>query len=100
VCVVASEHLVNDVVGFRGRATDTGDDHSLERRSCYNAEVGRPSFERQQEGNREYKEDEATHRICKTICIFLLKLVKFIWAHRQPSGNQRDDNNRKLLSGW
>jgi hypothetical protein len=34
--------------------TDTGDDNSLERRLYYNAEVGRPSFERQKEANREY----------------------------------------------
>jgi hypothetical protein len=32
----------------------TGDDNSLERRLYYNADAGRPSFERQQEMNREY----------------------------------------------
>jgi hypothetical protein len=40
---------------------DTGDDHSLERRLCLNADVGRPSVDRQKEVNREYVL-VATHR--------------------------------------
>ena len=54
--------------------TDTGDDHSLEWRLCYNAEVGRPSFERQKEVNEEYAL-VATRRICKTIRTFLLNII-------------------------
>jgi hypothetical protein len=41
---------------------------------CYNAEVGRASFERQKEVNREYVL-VATHRMCKTSLIFFLNLI-------------------------
>jgi hypothetical protein len=44
-----------DVVERVGRPVDnTEDDNSLERRLYYNADVGRPSSERQQEVNRKY----------------------------------------------
>jgi hypothetical protein len=47
-------------------ATYTGDNHSLEWRSCYNADVGWPSFEREQEVNRE-RVLMMTRGICETI---------------------------------
>jgi hypothetical protein len=39
--------------------TGTGDDNRLERRLYYSAYVGRPSFERQKEVNREQDEGKA-----------------------------------------
>jgi hypothetical protein len=41
----------------------------------YKAYVGGPSLDRQKEVNRKYNEDKATHRRCKTIRMFLLKLI-------------------------
>jgi hypothetical protein len=38
-------HASSKAISFKSETTDTGDDHSLERRLCYNADVGRPSFE-------------------------------------------------------
>jgi hypothetical protein len=54
--------------------TDAGDDHRLERRLCYNAHIGRPSFERRKEVSREHVL-VATHRRCKTIHQFLVNLI-------------------------
>ena len=51
--------------------TDTIDGHSSEQRLCYNADIGQPSFERQQGVNREYLL-VATRRIR----IFLLNLIQ------------------------
>jgi len=60
--VRAASVELSGITSFVLRLTHTFDDHSLDRRLSYNANIGRPSFERQKEANREYVV-VATHEI-------------------------------------